>query len=112
MVTIEDIEACNSFIDADGFLWAVPVNGGPHELIATPKGINPAWLNVMRAAPMMLRTLVTANVGYDKIVAYAEACGDQQLAGNVLRLQSAVTVTIRCAIEGLQNIANQSEKRD
>jgi hypothetical protein len=59
LITISDIEASNSFIDPDGLLWAVPVNGGPHVLIATPKGINPEWLHVMRAAPMMLRTDTT-----------------------------------------------------
>jgi hypothetical protein len=112
LVTIEQIEASATFIDPDGLLWAVPHDGGPHQLIATPKGIDPAWLNVMRCAPMMLRTLLTANVGFDKVIAYAEACDDQALANNVLRLQAAVTTTIRCAIEGLDVVARNSEKRD
>jgi hypothetical protein len=111
LITIDEIEACNSFIDGDGFLWAVPEGGGPHRLILQPKGIDPAWINVIRAAPMMLRTLHNANVGYDKIIAYAEACGDHALVANVVKLQAAVTVTIRCAIEGLDQIARKSENR-
>lgn len=104
-VTHDEIEAVNGFIDPDGILWAVPVAGGPHVLVATPRGINPDYLHVVRSSLMMYKTLAKTNEGYDKIIAYAEACGDDRLVGLVATLQAAVTVTLRCAIDGLDNIA-------
>jgi hypothetical protein len=110
LVTSEDIEAVNGFIDPDGMLWAVPVNGDPPILVATPRGIHPDWLNVLRAAPMMYRTLKGTDEGYTKIIAYAEACDDQALTAIVLQLQAAVAVTLRCAIDGLENVAKNIAK--
>jgi hypothetical protein len=107
-----DIEAVNSFIDQDGILWAVPIAGGPHVMVATPRGINPDYCNMIRSSLMMYKTLSATKIGYDKIIAYAEACNDTALAGLVLTLQAAVVVTMRCAIEGIENIARDSEKRD
>lgn len=109
--THEDIEAVNGFVDPDGILWAVPIDGGPHIMVATSRGLNPDFRHVVQASLMMYKTLAVTKVGYDKIIAYAEACGDQQLVGLVLQLQAAVIVTMRCAIEGLDAIANNSEKR-
>ncbi len=110
--THEDIEAINGFVDRDGLLWAVPVNGDPMFVIQTPSGLNDKYRHVVQASLMMYKTLSATKVGYDKIIAYAEAIGDQQLVGHVLTLQAAVIVTMRCAIEGLDAIAKNSEKRD
>jgi hypothetical protein len=110
--THSDIEAVNGFVDRDGILWAVPVNGDPAFIVQTPKGLNEDFRHVIQASLMMYKTLAATKIGYDKIVAYAEACGDQQLVGHILQLQAAVIVTMRCAIEGLDTIAKNSQKRD
>lgn len=111
-ITHSEIEALNGFIDPDGILWAVPVDGGPHVMVATSRGLNPDYRHIIQASLMMYKTLAATKIGYDKIIAYAEALGDQQLIGHILQLQAAVIVTMRCAIEGLDTIAKNSEKRD
>jgi hypothetical protein len=102
-----DIEAVNSFIDpATGILWAVPINGRPPIQVTQPAAIHPDFKNVLNSSLLMCRTLFNVGVGFEKLVVWAEAADQEEIVDSVLKLQGAVNVSCRCAIEGLENIAN------
>lgn len=112
MLKQRDIEAVNSFIDpSTGILWAIPINGSPAIQVTRPDAIHPDFRNVLNSSLLMCRTLFNVGVGFEKLVVWAEAADQEEIVDSVLKLQGAVNVSCRCAIEGLENIANASEKR-
>lgn len=102
-----DLEAVNSFIEpSTGILWAVPIDGRPPIQVTFPEAINPDFRHVLNSSLLMCRTLFNVGIGFEKLIVWAEAADQEEIVDSVLKLQGAVNVTCRCAIEGLENIAN------
>jgi hypothetical protein len=92
----------------DGDLWAIDPGQPPVKI--TGPDASDEFRNLRNASLIMYSTLTNAEEWFEKLLIWLEACNAEVAVDSVLKLQAAVRVSRRCAIEGLENLA--SGKKD
>lgn len=92
----------------DGDLWAIEP-GEPLVKVTGP-GASDDFRNLRNASLLMYATLTNAELWIERLSVWLELVGGDNAIDSVLKMQAAIRVSRRCAIEGLENIA--SDKKD
>ena len=104
MVTHEQLLTLTGVVDRDGVLWAVPGDGTPAFPITGPDA-SPDFRNLRNASLLMYRTIAEVETGMSALAEWLESVGGETAVEGVLRMQSAMNVTRRCAIDGIEKVA-------
>jgi hypothetical protein len=103
-MTNEQLMSLGGVVWSDAHLWAIPLDGSRPIPITGPQG-EEAFRNLRNASLLMFQTLSHAEVWTERLSVWLEAAGGEEAVDSVLKMQSAIRVSRRCAIEGLENIA-------
>lgn len=92
----------------DGDLWAIEPGQAPVKI--TGPDASPDYRNLRNASLVMYSTLTNCEEWFEKLLAWLEASNAEFAVDSVLKIQAAVRVSRRCAIEGIEKLA--SDKKD
>lgn len=109
MVNKTDLATLTGVIFNDGCLWAINRRTG--ELIGPltgPQGLDD-FANLRNASLLMFHTLANAETWIEKLSIWLEVAGGEEAVDSVLKMQAAISVTLRCAVEGLDKIADMKK---
>lgn len=104
MKTDSDLAALTGVVFQDGNLWALDPQTGQVAQV-TGEGANAEFRNLRNASLLMFHTLTNAENWTEKLITWLEAAGGEEAVISSLRMQAAIAVTRRIAIEGMENIA-------
>jgi hypothetical protein len=106
-MTNDELMSLGGVVFKDGELWALPANGRPVPI--TGPHAEECFRNLRNSSLLMYQTLTHAEQWCELFVVFLEAANANEAVSNVLKMQAAIRVSRRCAIEGLENIADMKK---
>lgn len=108
MIDEQYLQRIGGVVLMDGDLWAIDPGQPPVKI--TGPGASDDFRNLRNASLVMYSTLTNVEAWFERMSVWLEAVGAEEAVDSVLKLQAAVRVSRRCAIEGLEKLA--SDKKD
>ncbi len=109
MIDHDELARLQGAVLSDGNLWAIYPDGSVKQM--TGDGASEEFRNLRNASLVMYRALSDAQNWTELLITWLEAAEAEGAVAATLNVQAAIGVCRRIAVEGLENIADNKNKR-